>query len=926
MVWSHLAPTKAHVSYALISVFSIVFSLVSFIIKEKLYIGEASVSTIFGIIIGPHALNWVNPNNWGNRDSIILEISRLLLCIQIFATAVELPKKYLMKHWVSVLMLLVPIMTIGWLSMGFLTYAIMPGMSIGEGLLLAACITSTDPVLSQSIITGNFAKNHVPKHLRNLIGCESGCNDGMAFPFIYLSINIMVFHGKKRVNNIVKEWICITILYECTVGCIIGVFIGYTARHAIKYAVKRNTIDRESFLAFYLILAVLCAGVGSILQVDDLLVSFAAGAAFAWDGWFSKKTRESGLTSVIDLLLNYSYFIIFGAIIPWNEFNSHYLGLDVWRLILLAIVMIFLKRIPAVLLLWKFIPDLKNFREAMFTSMWGTTGVGAIYACILARMTLEEYTVEHDEGVTHHTPLSSLPPADSKYYRIIYLLWPITTFWVLVSIIVHGTTIAVIMLGKKINAISVTRTWTVNTRTLTRRGSHNTMTNRKNVGPEEEDWLNRLPKNGNFREEKETLVRNNNNNNNNNINGDDSIENVSFDKEDVNLTDSDQVINQRSQASIGNLSKVNSRNKDDDDDDGASISEFFSRSNTRQSASSSTAQPQIKKPLKKRSGNNKIMKKLKKFKYKRQKFMGQETDIDKNIDKLGKERVKREEAAANDAFKLGPQLENGVSEERPIDDEFTESAHPVSLKRIHTPPPPNISGNYYGTDEEEGDESLSQDSLENEYTEDGEVMTSDEEEELNNDGEEEETDEDEDLQYDTVHLPPFLEQPKSQSKETNTLQKIQSHMSHNSTNSGKSTRQYLNELSRVYSLQQSIQPLQTYEVGDSLIIENEDGDVLKQIAITPDPDFKEQYEKNNNKIYHGKYYAYQVNDKYIIEDENGDIVRKYKINTEEEENKERQNEGGRSRRNSLAHKLRLRESKNKDILTKIKDRFSKKDN
>lgn len=879
MVWEHLAPTKSHVSYALISLFSIVFSLVSFIVKEKLYIGEATVSTIFGIIIGPHALNWVDPNKWGNRDSIILEISRLLLCIQIFATAVELPKKYFLKHWASVVMLLVPVMTIGWLSMGFLTYAILPGITIGEGLLLAACITSTDPVLSQSIITGNFAKNHVPKHLRNLIGCESGCNDGMAFPFIYLAINIMVFHGKKRVGHIVKEWICVTILYECMLGCVIGVFIGYTARHAIKYAVKRNTIDRESFLAFYLILAVLCAGVGSILQVDDLLVSFAAGAAFAWDGWFSKKTKESGLTSVIDLLLNYTYFIIFGAIIPWKDFNSHYLGLDVWRLILLSFVMILLKRIPAVLILWKFIPDLKNFREALFTSMWGTTGVGAIYACILARMSLEEYTVAHDPGVSHHAPLSQLPPEDSLYFRIIYLLWPVVTFWVVVSIIVHGTTIAVIMLGKKINSISVTRTWTVNTRTLTRK-HHTGNTNKEK---KDEDWLNRLPKNPSFKEEE------------------DSNEFVSVDKEDTVYSDTDQIVNQRSQASIGNLSKVDSRNKDEDDEEDASLSEFFSRSNTRQSASSSTAQQQTKKPLKKKSGNNKIMKKLKKMKYKRQKFMGQETDIERDINKLDKERVKREEVAANDAFKLGPQLERG-SLDKPIDADYSDNAEPVSLKRIHTPPPKKNNDVYDSEDEEQG-ENVTDDSLDGEYTDEEDVVTSDQEEEYD----------DEDLLYDTVHLPPFLEPPSSSNSVP--LQKIASHMSQNSKVSKKSSNTG-NELNRIYSLQQSIQPLQTYEVGDSLIIENEDGEVLKQISISPDQDFKEQYENSSGKMDQGKYYAYQVDNKYIIENENGDVVRKYKINTKGDEEAAK----SKKRSNSIVKKLRMRESKDREKLKALKEK------
>ena len=46
---------------------------------------------------------------------------------------------------------------------------------------------------------------------------------------------------------------------------------------------SRRLVDRESFLSFYFVLAIFCTGVGTLLGTDDLLVSFAAGCAFAWE-------------------------------------------------------------------------------------------------------------------------------------------------------------------------------------------------------------------------------------------------------------------------------------------------------------------------------------------------------------------------------------------------------------------------------------------------------------------------------------------------------------------------------------------------------------------------------------------------------------------------------------------------------------------
>ncbi|CCF59628.1 hypothetical protein KAFR_0H02190 [Kazachstania africana CBS 2517] len=468
-VWEQINVSKAHVAYACVGVFSSVFSLVSLFVKEKLYIGESMVAALFGLIVGPVCLDWFNPLKWGNSDDITLEITRIVLCLQIFAVAVELPRKYMLKHWLSVTMLLIPVMTTGWLIIGLFIWIIIPGLNFSDSLLVSACITATDPILAQSVVSGKFAQR-VPGHLRNLLSAESGCNDGMAFPFLYLSMNLIIHWGNA--GEIVKDWICVTLLYECVFGCILGVFIGYVGKRAIKFAEEKNIIDRESFLAFYVVLSFCCAGFGSILGVDDLLVSFAAGATFAWDGWFSNKTEESKVSTVIDLLLNYAYFVYFGAIIPWSQFNNGAIGCNVWRLIVLAIIVIFLRRIPAVLLLKPVIPDIKSWREAIFVGHFGPIGVGAVFAAILARSELEATVSDLP------TPLKELPSPGTKHYQLIACVWPMVCFFIITSIIVHGSSVAIITLGRHLNTITLTKTFT--TRTTTGGGGKTS-------------WLQRLP-------------------------------------------------------------------------------------------------------------------------------------------------------------------------------------------------------------------------------------------------------------------------------------------------------------------------------------------------------------------------------------------------------------------------------------------------
>lgn len=464
MVWEQLSINKPHLAYLIIGGFTSLFMLCSLFVKEKLYIGEATVATICGVIFGPHAANLFNPLSWGNTDQITLECSRVVLVVQCFAVGVELPKAYMERHWRSVVFLLVPVMTFGWLVTSLFIWWMIEPLTWLESLMCAACVTATDPVLASSVVgKGKFAKR-VPKHLRDLLSAESGCNDGMAFPFIYLSFYLI--HYRPHTSEVAYHWFCNTILYECIFGAVYGVLIGYMGRHAIKWADRRGLIDRESFLVFYFVLALFCAGTGAALGTDDLLVGFAAGVGFSNDGWFTQKTEESHVSNVIDLLLNLAYFVYLGAIIPWEQYNAPQIGLTPWRLVVIAIFVIFFRRIPIMMVLKPLIPDIKSWREALFAGHFGPIGVGAIFAAILARAELESDST---------TPLAALPEPGSENYAIVQIIWPLTTFLVITSILVHGSSIAVFTLGKRINTLTLTMSYT--------QADEN--------GP---SWMNRLPR------------------------------------------------------------------------------------------------------------------------------------------------------------------------------------------------------------------------------------------------------------------------------------------------------------------------------------------------------------------------------------------------------------------------------------------------
>lgn len=96
----------------------------------------------------------------------------------------------------------------------------------------------------------------------------------------------------------------------------------------------------------------------------------------------------------LDLLFNCACFIYIGAWIPFNDFNSEQLSLTPWRLVIIGILVLLLRRLPVVIGLYKWIPDVKTFREALFSGHFGPMGVGAVFIATLASTKLPE-TVEN---------------------------------------------------------------------------------------------------------------------------------------------------------------------------------------------------------------------------------------------------------------------------------------------------------------------------------------------------------------------------------------------------------------------------------------------------------------------------------------------------------------------------------------------------
>ena len=361
------------------------------------------ISLLAGVAFSPPAANLVRPLEYTgsqeNLNAVTLYFSRLVLGVQLVLAGVQLPSRYLHKQWKSLALLLGPVMTCMWLATSLLVWGLVPRISFLHSLAIGSCITPTDPVLSNVIVKGKFADHNVPKDLQQIIIAESGANDGLGYPFLFLALYLIKYTGdggvaeQGGVGTAVGLWFGETLGYTIILSILYGAAVGYIAKELLHWAEEHKFVDRESFLVFAISLALFITGTCGLIGSDDVLACFIAGNVFTWDDWFRLETLDDSLQPTIDMLLNVAIFMWYGAVCPWSSFIGNPV-IPLYRLVPLGVLVLLLRRLPWVFAIHKYIPQIQEVRQAIFVGFFGPVGVSAIFYLYITLEFVETLTVD----------------------------------------------------------------------------------------------------------------------------------------------------------------------------------------------------------------------------------------------------------------------------------------------------------------------------------------------------------------------------------------------------------------------------------------------------------------------------------------------------------------------------------------------------
>lgn len=354
----------------------LVIGLLSNPLKSSL-LSIPMVGLFAGVLLGPAVFGLLDLAAWGSQAMILEQAARLTIAISLMGIALRLPPDYLFENWRSIVLVLGPLMVLMWLASGLLVFVIV-GLPFWLAMLVGAVITPTDPVIASTIVQGQVAEENLPDRVRRLLSGESGGNDGLAYPLVFLAILML----ERPSGEALAHWLTRTILWEVVVAVALGALVGYGIGRLLRWAENRGTIEQPSYLAFTVALSLAVLGGAKLVGTDGILAVFAAGIALDRAVSVKDQSEEERIQEAVNRFFILPVFVLLGMALPWQE----WVGLG-WKGLLLVGAVLLLRRLPTVLTLYPGIPRIHGLRDALFVGWFGPVGVAALYYATLAERT-----------------------------------------------------------------------------------------------------------------------------------------------------------------------------------------------------------------------------------------------------------------------------------------------------------------------------------------------------------------------------------------------------------------------------------------------------------------------------------------------------------------------------------------------------------
>jgi NhaP-type Na+/H+ or K+/H+ antiporter len=349
---------------AILATFVFLYSVTSGRLEKTLFNG-AIVFTAFGLLLGPVGLDILNLDIDAEGLRTLAEMTLALVLFTDAANANLRELKHSFRIPQKLLLIGLPLTILLGFGAGVLVF---DGLTLLEIAILATMLAPTDAALGKAVVTNEA----VPSNIREGLNVESGLNDGICVPILFIFLALASSAGGDAASS-TSAWQLVA--QAIGIGVAVGVGLTYLGVRLLIRCADRDWITESWRQLPVPAVAIACFAVAQWLGGSGFIACFVGGMFFgklAKDHKHKLMLAAEGTGDTLALIT----WVIFGSVVVGQSISAFSWQVVVYALLSLTII----RMLPVFLVLTGM-----NLRadEKVFMGWFGPRGLASIVFAVI---------------------------------------------------------------------------------------------------------------------------------------------------------------------------------------------------------------------------------------------------------------------------------------------------------------------------------------------------------------------------------------------------------------------------------------------------------------------------------------------------------------------------------------------------------------
>lgn len=353
-----------HSEILILAIFAFLYSIVAGRVERSMISGPM-IFVSAGILMGPLVLGWFEGAILRHQLRTFADMTLVLILFSDAANAELSVLRSKLKIPARMLLIGLP----GVIALGFgLALVLLDALSIYEAAILGIILAATDAALGKAVI----ADQRVPDWIRASLNAESGLNDGICVPFLFIFIALSLEAAGTAASSVEPM---IIVLEEIGIGLIVGLGLTLVAGTLLKICLARGWLTEIWTQVTVPALALACFALASELHGSGYIAAFTGGLLFGRLLGHSKHKFVVAAEGIGEAL----------AMLTWLMFGSAVvagiIGLVTWQITAYALISLTVVRVLPIVL--SLTGTASTIQDRLFLGWFGPRGLASIVFVII---------------------------------------------------------------------------------------------------------------------------------------------------------------------------------------------------------------------------------------------------------------------------------------------------------------------------------------------------------------------------------------------------------------------------------------------------------------------------------------------------------------------------------------------------------------